>query len=209
MRVSRGQGVHERAALLEASLEEFVLNIGVHRQTRRLRERAYRRVCLDQPRQEAQIAGTFVLRALLRLDVQVNTVDAGVGMLLVELHHGAHLRQELVAVPAALVSVRARQQGLHADPAVMQQREGRGQSGCVVEFAMTEHRHVDFIDALGSAEIPQLLSAARGAKNRGALPHPQAVYQRCLLRRRKRRERQPQEADREQRATRVAGQPRR
>jgi hypothetical protein len=72
---------------------------------------------------------------------------------------------------------------------------------------MTEDRHVDFIDALGSAEIPQLLRAARRAKNRGAFPHPQAVYQRCLLRQRKRRARQPQEADREQRATHVPGQP--
>jgi hypothetical protein len=41
--------------------------------------------------------------------------------------------------------------------------------------AIRGERYIDFVDALGSTEIPQLLRALRSIHNRWIFPDPQAV----------------------------------
>ena len=73
-------GGEQHAALLEITLEEFVLDVGVHSEMGGLGDGTGGAVGVGKTGEESEIARAFVFGALLRLDVEMNAVEVGVRM---------------------------------------------------------------------------------------------------------------------------------
>jgi len=163
----RGQ---KHFALGEIALEKFVLNIRVNGHARRFCQNADCAESVGKPRLETQITGTFVFGALLRLDIQVNAVEAFRGVSAVELKDFPDVSEQRVAVLARFVGVSAGQQGLDSNIGSMEQRNEMDQRALVRRLGSRGHRNVDFVNSLRSAEIPQILGAAWRFQHRRTLP---------------------------------------
>jgi hypothetical protein len=66
------------------AFEQFALDIGIDRESARLSERAYIVIGVHKTRKKPKVAFAFVLWPLLRLDINVDSVEPFSGVTLVE-----------------------------------------------------------------------------------------------------------------------------
>jgi hypothetical protein len=98
---------------------------------------------------------------LLRLDVKVNAVEAIGGMLLIELNDGPDSLDERITVFAGLVGVGAVEQGFDTNARTMQEADEVSELALLGGFGARGDGNVDFVDALGSAEIAERFGGVR------------------------------------------------
>ena len=104
---------HQHLPLSKIAFENFGLDVSVDGQVCRFGLGKHRAVSIYQAGKKSAVTWTFVLRPLLRLNIEVNPVEALRWVNPIKLHDFPHMTQEFFPVFACFVGILARKQRFH------------------------------------------------------------------------------------------------